>query len=455
LSLRRRILVFFGVVFTLLLIFLGSAVFWQFRDTQLQIFRQRLKQRALLTARIFIDATPRTASELEDLRRNYDLRVADEIVEVIDEQDKVVFLEDNQEFHISKAELTRARKRGEWYYQEGDREVAAIAYADKKGRYVVVSTGVDVVGREKQLGLLEILVGSLLVVLSIGLSLGYMFINRTISPLDKLVKQIESLSGKRMDQRLQLQTGIATELIRLGQSFNELLDRVQRSFESQKGFVANASHELRTPLTSLVGELEIALMYPRDTGDYVEIINRALEDTRRLSTLTNNLLLLAQFEAGDMELELEPIQLDTLLITAVDRLLRMHPDAKLNIDLRLPDSTEQLLVHGRFQLLKNAILNLLTNAVKYSPSEEAIIIQAWRVEDTFVITITDKGAGMSVEELKIAFDPFYRASSSYGKEGFGIGLPLTRRIIEVHKGKVWLEAAPGQGIRATVHLPAA
>ena len=244
------------------------------------------------------------------------------------------------------------------------------------------------------------------------------------------------------------------EIGRLAKTFNNMLERLETSFSTQKDFISNASHELRTPLTSINGQLEVLLMKNRSSEEYKEAIDSVLEDIKSLIDLSNRLLLIARTSTMNPLTQTKNIRIDDgILWQAEEETKKFNTDFKINISLdpSLTDS-EQMLVDGDESLLKVAVSNLIDNACKYSSdkSAEILIRQSGRWIE---VSFKDKGIGIPEEDQKKVFEPFYRSSNALSYRGSGIGLQLVNQIIKSHNGVLKLSSKVGIGTDVIIMLP--
>ncbi len=266
----------------------------------------------------------------------------------------------------------------------------------------------------------------------------------TVTQVATLITQADDLS-----RRIPVAATAQDEVSRLIQAFNQTLERLEKLFDTQRRFLADVSHELRTPLTVIKGE--VGLM--RLTNELDEESLRSIEkEVDRLSRLVGDLLLLAQAESGQLPLELKPVELDSVLL---DVLQQMTVISSGKVNLRLIE-IDQVSVLGDRDRLKQVILNLVANAVNYTPAGGEVRLSLTKKEGRACLIVEDTGPGISPEDLPHIFDRFYRGDRSRKRtesSGFGLGLSIAKWIVERHGGKIEVESQPGQGTRFTVWLP--
>ncbi|MEW6178697.1 MAG: ATP-binding protein [Chloroflexota bacterium] len=266
----------------------------------------------------------------------------------------------------------------------------------------------------------------------------------TVTQVATLITQADDLS-----RRIPVAATAQDEVSRLIRAFNQTLERLEKLFDTQRRFLADVSHELRTPLTVIKGE--VGLM--RLTNELDEESLRSIEkEVDRLSRLVGDLLLLAQAESGQLPLELKPVELDSVLL---DVLQQMNVISSGKVNLRLIE-IDQVSVLGDRDRLKQVILNLVANAVNYTPAGGEVRLFLTKKEGRACLIVEDTGPGISPEDLPHIFDRFYRGDRSRKRtesSGFGLGLSIAKWIVERHGGKIEVESQPGQGTRFTVWLP--
>ncbi len=262
-----------------------------------------------------------------------------------------------------------------------------------------------------------------------------------LAPVRRLSEAAERIARTR-DLAVRLEGGGGDEVARLGASFNEMLAALERSLVAQRRLVADASHEFRTPLTSLRANVEFVLRRDPLPADEREAIGRdVVAQLDELGALVEDLIELAR-DGGPSD-EVEDVRLDELVSEAVERMRRRAPQASFETEL------EPSLVRGRPERLGRAVLNLLDNAVKWSPPGERVLV---RVAGG-AVEVRDRGPGIDEADLPFVFERFYRASGARGTPGSGLGLAIVKHVAESHGGSAQAENAAGGGARFRIRLP--
>ena len=275
-----------------------------------------------------------------------------------------------------------------------------------------------------------------------------------LRPIKKIADEVNDISAQSLAHRIK--SGNAKdEWNYLAETLNELLNRLQKSFEIQRRFISSASHELSTPLTSISSQLEVSLQRNREAAEYRDIMKSVYQDVRHLSKLTQTLLEFATVSGIAGGIEINSVRIDEILMQFPGEVIKINKEYSVKLEFeQLPENEEKLLVFGNAELLFTAIKNVVVNACKYSPNHLAkikLIVEPKEI----LISVTDDGKGISENDLKNIFQPFYRTEDSKAITGFGVGLPLVHRIIKMHKGEIKVNSIVGKGTTVLIRLPIA
>jgi len=281
---------------------------------------------------------------------------------------------------------------------------------------------------------------------------GYWLSRRALSPVASIIDAAKSITATDLDKRIPVNYQVRDELTDLAETFNMMLNRLQRGFEREKRFTSDAAHELMTPLSSLQSDAEIMLRKPRSKEEYEETIQRMLSEVRRMSEMVHLLLQLSRVEA-DNRSEPERINISCIM----DKAAKEYQDKynQENIDLQTEVESD-LHVQAHAAYIEEVINNLLENALKYTPGGGAVSLELKRSSGKAVIYLSDTGIGFDEETKKHLFERFYRANESevQGQSGSGLGLPLVKAIVELYSGKIRAYSdGPGEGSTFVVELP--
>jgi two-component system OmpR family sensor kinase len=291
---------------------------------------------------------------------------------------------------------------------------------------------------------------SLVMLTGIGLT-GALLARRALRPIDEMAMQARRIGETNLAARLP-HPGTRDEIGRLVETLNGMLDRLERSFEVQRRFTADASHELRSPLSRLRAELEVTLRRPRAAAEYEETLRSCLDEVQRVQGLIEELLELARIDARQEPEPAEPMAVSEIVEAAA---AAVRPEAERRGVTVAVERPPGLLVNASPGAAKVALANILDNAVKFSPTggQVKIVVTAGREEA--VIAVSDTGPGISSEDVARLFERFYRgkASRSTDVPGFGLGLAISRALVERQGGRISVETAAQKGATFSVHLP--
>jgi len=285
----------------------------------------------------------------------------------------------------------------------------------------------------------------------IGAAGGYLLSGRILKPVDNVASIAARISSTNLKERINHQ-GPQDEMKHLADTFDDMLARLDGAFEGQKQFIQDASHELKTPIAIALTNIEVMEMDSKATEkDYrhvMEVIKLSLD---RLDRLSKKLLLLSVVEQNQPHESV--VQINDLLQDISTEFGDIAKAAKLSIDLK--PSSEQLPVAGDVFFLREAIGNLVDNAIKYSKPDTAITISAKKDSSQVIIEVRDNGIGIPKHDQQRIFDRFYRVEKSRSRDlgGTGLGLAVVKKIVENHKGTILLQSASGKGSTFTITLP--
>ncbi|MGE3802732.1 MAG: sensor histidine kinase [Candidatus Kapaibacterium sp.] len=298
---------------------------------------------------------------------------------------------------------------------------------------------------------LMLLIPVVLLVSTIG---GWFFARASLHPVDELARTAQEITASNLSRRLPVKKS-NDEIKRLTETLNDMISRLESSFGRIRQFTADASHELRTPLTILTGELELALRSARTKEEYQEVISSALQETLRMSRVVEDLLLLSRADMGRIRLSNDTIDLNEMLTDLADATAILGAEKELSITYRHEEGP--LVVQGDHPRMYQMFLNLLDNAVKYTPHGGAISLTLHRDGEVAEVRVRDTGIGISNEDQKKIFDRFYRVDKarSRAQGGVGLGLSIVEWTVLAHEGDIRVESQPGSGSTFIVRLPLA
>ena len=333
------------------------------------------------------------------------------------------------------------------HFEFAGRQHVAIYYPGEVSHIIVVS-GYDKQGADNMRNLLELLLIILFSSTLFVFLIGRLYARRVMEPVRRIIDNVKSITASNLKRSLHEERG-NDELSELSRTFNQMIERLRMAFDMQNSFIRNASHELRNPLAAILGETELALNRPRSAEEYVQTLHTVLEETERLSYMTQDLLMLAQTDFDFSRIRKGKTDLPQLLSGIGEELRRNYPETRVEV---YPEALDKYEVMAAVSILRLALLNLIGNAVKFSDGKPVIV----RLSETRLghihVEIIDRGIGIPPGDFRHIFQPFYRGTNASGYKGTGIGLALAKRIIELHEGRLTMESKVGEGTKAIVRL---
>jgi heavy metal sensor kinase len=299
-------------------------------------------------------------------------------------------------------------------------------------------------------GLVRTLVIAVPLALAVAAGGGIFLAGRALKPVDKIAQTADEIGETDLGRRINVNT--KDELGRLAATLNAMIGRLERAFQRQKQFTSDASHELRAPLAVIEAESSLALQKERPPGDYRQSLETISQESKQMSSLIEQLLTLARADAGKEQWNFTEVNLGRLIANLSADVEVLCQEKGLNCQL---GQTQDLIIKGDEARLRELFMNLLDNAIRYTPAPGTVSISLRHEGQMAVVAIKDTGVGIPAEDIPFIFERFYRVdkSRSRGEVGTGLGLAICRYIAEAHGGKIEVESHVGVGSTFSVWLP--
>lgn len=277
---------------------------------------------------------------------------------------------------------------------------------------------------------------------------GYVFMKRAFAPIHTLVKSARNITAEDLSHRIEA-VNSWDEIGELADTFNEMIERLDRSFKHVQQFSGDVAHELKTPLTALKGEVEVALRKDRSPQEYRSILASVLENTDKLSHIVEDLLFLARLDARTLSVMRDRVALDGVLLEIYEITSTLAKKKQITLNLQTLDPVE---IAGDTGLIMRLLINLVTNAIQYTPPGGDVDLALEASENEANVTVRDTGIGIPEHALPHLFNRFYRVDQarSHGTGGSGLGLAIARKIAEAHDARITVESRVGKGTTFTV-----
>jgi len=463
-SLRFRLIFWYASVLTVCFGVLGIATYLVLQNSLVRALEETLLRRARQIAQL---ATVETARHAEsqigvEIEARYSPGENDRFVRVTRSDGRLLYLSSAPPDHsFDPADLPTARwpARRESARQvalAGRREMLLAAHVLEPlgGPRYLIETGATLDGVQADLRKWRgFLLAMLPVVAAVALGGGSLLVRQSLSPVDRIAVTAERISSQNLGERLPVpKTG--DELERLSLSLNRMIQRLEAAFQYSRRFVADASHELRTPLTVLRGELESLAQEPQLTQPWRDRLGSTLEEVERLTNIVEGLFAISRLDAGEAAAEWVKFDLGQLVVGTADQMALLAEDKQIRVTCRV---TDPVWVEGDRARMKQVMVNLLDNAIKYTPPGGAITLTVCAQGAHALLEVADNGVGIPAEALPRVFERFFRVDPTRSREhgGAGLGLSIVKSICTAHQGQVTVESAPGRGSLFRVELPLA
>jgi signal transduction histidine kinase len=452
-NLKIRIAFLFSLFVFIILMISAVSIYLLNADFREEEFFKRVEIEAKEIAELYLKGQNSRAQVLREINQNALSGLPDEHAYIYDSSYHVLYATDSgYKRVVTPARFKTAEKNKQEYFKEGNRETVLVYVKGQGQPYYVLASAIDKYGHRKIEKLKIFLALSVLGGLLLSGLLAFFYVKQIIKPLENLQQQMQNISEQNLTQRVKVGKS-NDEVSQIAKNFNDMLDRLEQAFEMRKNFVQHASHELRTPLANMLSQTEAALGKQLSLDNYREILQSLKEDQQDMISLVNALLILSQYEKITYLKDWTKIRIDEVLYDTVDVVKQQWPDVSVTIDfVEVPEKDDLLIIRGNEALVKSAILNLLKNASKYADDEKVkIIIDA--KEAGITLLFENVGKQLLPEEQDRLFIPFFRGENSINKKGFGLGLSIVQRIINLHKGSIRYDALAGNINRFTVFFP--
>lgn len=460
-KLRRRITLWFTLITGIILLVFAGSIYFSAASTREKEFYTYLENEAITKCNLLFSAglDPNTLQKI--YKNNRQLQIEAEVA-IYDTSFTLLYHDDVEIDFVKEttALLENIRTKGEIHFYQNDWQVVGLRHQIDVNTYIITAAAYDRYGHAKLrsllLSMIILSVPSLVIIYISGIFLS----KKALDPIKEITHRAQRITATNLDLRLP-DYHTHDELSELAKTFNDMLARLENSFDAQKAFVSNIAHELRTPLTAIIADLEYMLARPRSPEELQTSLQSTLADARKLSRMSASLLDFARASYDASKIAFRNVRIDEILLDARQVLLCVNPDYHVEISYSpdfATDSDDALTIRANEYLLKTAFLNLIENACKFSPDHTCLVRISAVSEDAdqgagrmVSIEFSDHGPGIPDEDLEHLFTPFYRGKNNHVANGTGIGLALTKRIIELHKGSIRVHSTP-DGCTFTVKI---
>jgi heavy metal sensor kinase len=463
-SLRFQLVTWYAALLTGCFVLIGAATYVVLQNSLVGALRETQFRRARQIGQLVLEEIPRRDEGRvgDEIEGRYGPGLNDRFVRVTRGDGGLLYVSQppkDRNFVPTAVPPSAESGRGETTRQvplRGGRKLllTACEIQSPSGARYLIETGApmdDVQDHLRQW--LRFLLVVLPVVAALAVAGGSFLVKRALLPVDRIVASTERISSQNLGERLPVaHTG--DELERLSIALNHMVQRLDEAFQYTRRFMADASHELRTPLTVLRGELESFIQEPALPPEWRDRLGSALEEVERLASIVEGLFAISRLDAGEAAAEWVKLDLARLAAATADQMSLLAEDKNIQVTCA---AAEPVWVEGDQARLKQVVVNLLDNAIKYTLQGGAVALTVSALDSKAVLEVADNGIGIPAEALSRVFDRFFRVDKARSRElgGAGLGLSIVKSICTAHHGRVEASSLPGQGSRFRVELPLA
>jgi len=440
----------FTFMFAVLLLIVLTGIFFFEEHNRIQSFFNQLDNRAVTAAQFYLAEDNLSKESFKTVLNKFPRSLSQESIRIYGDNYKPKFIPENK-VRWDSLLLKQVVKDKVVHLTRGEMQVAGLYYADNSGNFIIIVSAVD----EQGLNMMHEV--GLIIAFFSGISLigtfflGRIFSRMALNPIVKITSNLKKTRASSLHMRLPFNEKKQDEIDILSLTINQLLEHLEQSFESQRHFIANASHELRTPITAILGEAEITLMKTRQPAEYQQTLTGIINDVEHLNYILNGLMDLVQINTENYDFQ--EIRMDELLWEIVDELTGREPGVKIKVKYNLPSDESKIIFQGSRRLLFIAIINVLKNAIKFSDGDE-VYCDISGTNKGIYLTITDKGIGICEKDAEHIFQPFFRSENAIVYPGAGIGLALTKSILQLHNACINIKSEMNKSTEFSLFFPA-
>jgi signal transduction histidine kinase len=452
-KIRNKLTLLFTAIIAALMLAFALVIYFSFSENREEDYYKLLKHTAITKANLLLDAKVQS-TVLQLIYRNSENSLFQEEVAIYDTAFNLLYHDavDIDKVKETKEMIDEIKSKKEIRFYQGDLQVVGFLYKHNGRNYVITAAANDQYGYAKVRNLKYTLIIAFIVAIIFIFIAGELFSKQALKPVSNMVDKVKEITATNLDLRINEGNG-KDEIAELAVTFNEMLNRLEKSFDAQKEFVSNVSHELRTLLTAMLAELQLTVSNERTNVEYKKSIHHGISDAQKLVRLSNGLLDLAKASYDQTEISFKELRLDEILLDARNDVLHNQPVYNVNIIFEKEIENDDFIsVRGNEYLLKLAFMNLIENGCKFSEKNESTIAITY-YKDKSILRFQDNGIGINEKELPHIFTSFYRGENKKYASGNGIGLSLAQKIITLHKGEISVISKVGEGTTFTVELP--
>ena len=445
-NIKIRLSLQFSLIVTGILLFFSLSVYYFSYERHHSRFRQNILDSAKNYATLFINVAEVDSILLNKIQESTFLWEREELA--ITDTTYHLLYSNNIEYLSDSLTLVKNAYRTFHYFNVDEKEGVFFRHIYANKTYYVYALAFDKTRKVYLDELRKILFWSILFSIVLSIISAYLFARKAIKPISEIIKSVKEINSLRLSNRLD-EGDRKDEIDQLSVTFNEMLSDLEIAFRNQEDFVSNASHELRTPLSVMISETDYFLSRERTREEYVNHLSELIKDLKKINSLLTSLLELAQV-TKDKNIGFSPVRIDEIVFDTIHQIKDKYPDKKIVPKIEYPENENDLIVNGNEGLLIIVFKNLIDNACKFSNDNVQV---EFSIEDQKInITVADNGIGIPEPELENIFKPFTRGSNAKFIGGFGIGLTMVSKIIQLHNADISITSREKEGTRIALQF---
>lgn len=440
-QIRTKITLYFITITASLLLVSSISIYFFTANARRESFKKHILSKAMTRAIYKI----KLKTIESDLLKTLDLHKKD----LLDFENISIYNSKNQKIYTNNysydfkqilpnfnSKLTYIRNSKELDVVVNELDIVGREYRHDGKKYILLVGARNTIAINQLADLRKVLFYNFIGILSFLGLLGWAFAKKVLEPILNVMNQVDSISEINLSQRLTEKKGKKDEISRLIHTFNELLDRLEKAFQIQRAFISHASHELINPLTSISSQIEVNLLNTRSDEDYQALLHSILDDTKRLSNISQQLIKLSKFSNIKDKVGFKMIRFDEFIWQLRKDYLSKNPTSIIQLKIEnLPEKVEDLEIFGNETLLQTCFNNLIDNGLKYSYDNKVELVIYFENKKVH-LNISNIGEGINEKDIIHIFTPFYRTKQSSEIQGYGIGLSIVKSILDLHKASI-------------------
>jgi two-component system sensor histidine kinase ArlS len=434
-NLKNKISLIISALFAIIFAISATVIYTLFADFRQEEFEIRLKEKAISSIKILVDVEEVDHQLLKIIDQNSIHKLYNEKILIFNSKFELIYSSlDDTKIRWDKNDLNYLKTNKKFYRKESDQEVFGIFYDTHEHDYYALISASDDFGKRKLLYLFYILVSTYIIFTIICWFTTTYVVQRLLFPIDTFYKTLKGINENNLKTRIEVKTK-KDEIDLLANEFNQMLQRIDISYQKQKEFTAHASHELRTPIARILAQIENRILEAGITDIEKNYLKNLITDINQISDLISSLLLLSKIDSNN-KVENEICRIDELIFESAENVRITYPTIRLQLDIKDSETDHHTFeIKGNKTLLEIAFTNLIKNAYQYSDNK-IVQIAIYFQEEQLHVDFSNTGSTIAENEKATLFDPFMRGENSKNKTGFGLGLRIVQHIIIQHKAEI-------------------